>query len=75
MGRAQLVKFFIQGMLFHTFYVYDWPSSLRKELDRCICNFIWSGDNLKRKLVTVSWRKVCSSLDVGVLGICPLNKY
>lgn len=54
MGRVQLVKSIIQGMLLYIFHIYLWPTSQLKLLDSWIRNFIWSGDILKRKLITVS---------------------
>jgi hypothetical protein len=32
-------------------------------------NFIWSGDINKKKLVTVAWKKVCTPLAEGFLGL------
>jgi hypothetical protein len=43
--------------------------SLLKDLEKCIRNFIWSGDLDKRKLVTVSWKKMCRPLAQGGLNI------
>lgn len=40
MGRVQLVKSIIQGMMVYSFHVYLWPVSLLKSLDRSIRNFI-----------------------------------
>ena len=68
-GRVKLVKSVIQGMLIHTISIYAWPVSLLKDLKKCIRNFIWSGDIEKRKLVTVSWKKVCRPFDEGDLGL------
>jgi hypothetical protein len=68
-GRVQLVKAFIQGMLIHTITIYDWPMSMIKDLEKCIRNFIWNGDISKRKLLTVSWKKVCKPTSEGGLGI------
>jgi ribonuclease HI len=68
-GRMQLVKSVIQGMLVHTMTIYSWPISLLRDLERWIKNFIWSGDITKKKLVTVSWKKVCAPLEEGGLGI------
>ena len=58
-GRAQLVKSVIHGMLLHTILIYSWPSSLIKEIERYMRNFIWSGDLDKKKLVNVAWKKYC----------------
>ncbi|XP_019460143.1 PREDICTED: uncharacterized protein LOC109359903 [Lupinus angustifolius] len=43
--------------------------SLLQNLDKCIRNFIWSGDTSIRKIATVSWHKVCSPSNSGGLGL------
>ncbi|GAU21095.1 hypothetical protein TSUD_10120 [Trifolium subterraneum] len=43
--------------------------SLLKELKKWIKNFIWSGDIFQRKLVTVSWKKLCRPYSEGGLGL------
>jgi ribonuclease HI len=68
-GRVQLVKSVIQSMLTYSISIYSWPVSLLKDLERCIRNFIWSGDLDQRKLVTVSWKKVCRPMAQGGLNI------
>ncbi|KAK2430924.1 hypothetical protein QL285_029213 [Trifolium repens] len=68
-GRVQLVKSVIQSMLTYSISIYSWPMSLLKDLEKCIRNFIWSGDLDKRKLVTVSWKKMCRPLAQGGLNI------
>ncbi|CAJ2645220.1 unnamed protein product [Trifolium pratense] len=72
-GRIQLVKSVIHSMLVYSITTYSWPISLIKMLDRYMRNFIWSGDLLVRKLVTVSWNKMCSPIDEGGLGIRSLS--
>ncbi|GAU50883.1 hypothetical protein TSUD_411120 [Trifolium subterraneum] len=72
-GRIQLVKSVIHSMLVYSITTYSWPVSIIKELESYIRNFIWSGDYLVRKLVTVSWHKVCSLIDEGGLGIRSLS--
>lgn len=69
MGRIQLVKSVIHGMLFNSFHVYAWPVSLLKTVDTWLRNFIWSGDIDARKIVTIAWRKVCSPALVQGLGV------
>ncbi|GAU45776.1 hypothetical protein TSUD_24400 [Trifolium subterraneum] len=56
-GRVQLVRAVIQSMLIYSITLYSWPVSLLKDIEKCIRNFIWSGDIDKRKLVTTSWQK------------------
>jgi len=68
-GRAQLIKYVVQGMLIHTMSVFSWPTSLLRDIEKWIKNFLWSGDTDKRKLVTISWKKVCGNYDEGGLGI------
>lgn len=69
MGRTQLVKSIIHGMLVYSFHVYKWPISLLKTMDRWISNFISSGNIYKRKLVTVAWHKICTTFSEGGLGL------
>jgi hypothetical protein len=68
-GRTQLVKSVIHSMLMHSISVYAWPVSLLKSIETWARNFIWSGDISKRKLVTVSWKKVCMPYSEGGLGL------
>jgi mannosylglycoprotein endo-beta-mannosidase len=68
-GRVQLVRSVIQSMLTYSISIYSWPSSLLKDLEKCIRNFIWSGDIEKRKLVTISWQKMCRPLEQGGLNL------
>ena len=72
-GRVQLVKSVAQSMLIHCLSIYSWPVSLIKDLERCMRNFIWSGDINQKKLVTVSWHKVCTPTKEGGLGIRNLS--
>jgi mannosylglycoprotein endo-beta-mannosidase len=68
-GRVQLVRSVIQSMLTYSISLYSWPISLLRDLERCIRNFIWSGDINKRKLVTVAWHKICRPLTQGGLNL------
>ncbi|GAU48881.1 hypothetical protein TSUD_406600 [Trifolium subterraneum] len=69
MGRVQLIKAVIHGMLVYSFHIYAWPRSLIKKLDIWIRNFIWSGDVCTRKICTVTWSKICTSYDAGGLDL------
>ncbi|GAU19469.1 hypothetical protein TSUD_77130 [Trifolium subterraneum] len=72
-GRLQLVRAVIQSMLIYSITLYSWPTSLIKELEKNIRNFVWSGEIDKRKLVTVSWKKVCRPLSQGGLNLRSLS--
>ncbi|KEH18286.1 hypothetical protein MTR_8g015630 [Medicago truncatula] len=68
-GKVQLVRSVIQSMLVYNIPLYSWPISLLKDLERCIRNFILSGDGDKRNMVTFSWKKKCRTYDQGGLNI------
>jgi hypothetical protein len=72
-GRVQLVRSVIQSMLIYSISIYSWPTALLKDIEKCIRNFIWSGDIDQRKLVTVSWKKVCRPFSQGGLNIRSLT--
>jgi hypothetical protein len=61
-------------MLIYSLTLYSWPVALLKEVEKCIRNFIWSGDIDKRKLVTVAWEKLCRPYSQGGLNIRSLTK-
>ncbi|WJX14219.1 hypothetical protein P8452_04514 [Trifolium repens] len=72
-GRVQLVRSVIQSMLTYSISIYSWPVSLIKNIEKCIRNFIWSGEIDKRKLVTTAWKKVCRPFSQGGLNLRSLN--
>ncbi|KAK2445365.1 hypothetical protein QL285_016305 [Trifolium repens] len=72
-GRVQLVRSVIQSMLTYSISLYSWPVSLLKDIEKCIRNFIWSGEVDKRKLVTTSWKKVCRPFSQGGLNLRSLT--
>jgi hypothetical protein len=72
-GRVQLVRSVIQSMLVYSISLYSWPAALLKDIEKCIRNFIWSGDIDQRKLVTVSWKKICRPVSQGGLSIRSLT--
>jgi len=69
MGRVQLVKSIIHGMLVYSFHVYFWPRRLLRLLDSWLKKFIWSGDVLSKKVCTVSWSVMCRHWSEGGLDI------
>jgi len=72
-GRSLLVKSVIHAMMVHSLTVYFWPIALLKDIEKWCRNFIWSGDIERRKMVTVSWYKVCKPLNEGGLGMRSLT--
>jgi hypothetical protein len=72
-GRVELVRSVILSMLTYSNSIYSWPVSLLKKIEKCIRNFIWSGDIEKRKLVTTSCKKICRPLSQGGLNLRSLT--
>jgi len=73
MGRVQLIKSIIHGMLVYSFHVYLWPRRLLRLLDSWIKKIIWSGDVLTKKVCTVAWKIMCQPWDKGGLDIKPTH--
>lgn len=69
MGRVELEKSVIQGLLIYSFHIYSWTLALLKQLDQWIRNFIWFGNTEIRKIVTMAWHKLFSPIQEGGLGI------
>ncbi|MCH86386.1 ribonuclease H, partial [Trifolium medium] len=76
MGRVQLVRAIIHGMLIYSFQVYTWPKALLKQLDRWIRNFIWSGDVTTKKICTIARRNIyiCKPYEEGGLNTRSLTQ-
>jgi len=75
MGRLQLVKSIIHGMLVYSFHVYFWPRRLLRLLDSWLKKIIWSGDVLSKKVCTVSWSVMCRPWSEGGLDIKPTRLF
>ncbi|MCH80766.1 putative ribonuclease H protein, partial [Trifolium medium] len=73
MGRVQLVRSIIHGMLINSFHIYRWPKNILKKLDTWVRNFVWSGDVTTRKICTVSWIRVCTPYSNGGLDLRALS--
>jgi len=71
MGRVQLVKSIIHGMLAYSFHVYVWPRKLVRMLDRWIKKIIWSGGILTSKLCMVFWKHLCLPWKAAGLDLKP----
>lgn len=74
-GRIELVKSVLQGMLVHTMLIYKWPRGLLWKLDMYSKNFIYSGDGNKKSLTTCSWKYMCKPIKDGGLGIRLLEEF
>jgi len=54
MGQIQLVNSVITGFLAYSFNMYKWFVSLLNKVEQWCQNFIWTGDILKKGIVTVN---------------------
>ena len=72
-GRLTLIKSVIEISFIYSFWVYKWPDSLIKELNKCIRKFLWTKSLFNRKLDTVAWKKVCQPIEKGGLGLPDLK--
>jgi len=75
MGRVQLIKSLIHGMLVYSFYVYQWPMKLLKALDTWTKKIIWSGNIYTRKVCTVAWKHLCMPWEEGGLDLRSIRDY
>jgi len=71
MGRVQLIKSIVHGMLVYSFHIYQWPIKLLNLLDQWIKNFIWRGDITYTKICTVALRTICLSWEAEGLDLKP----
>jgi len=71
LGRVQLVKSIIHGVVVYSFHVYLWPRRLLRLLDSWLKKIIWSGDVLTKKVCTVAWNVMCRPWAEGDLDIKP----
>ncbi|XP_026384210.1 uncharacterized protein LOC113279756 [Papaver somniferum] len=67
--RLVLVKSVLSILSIYNMSVYRRPSSVIKVCEKIIRNFLWTGDGDTRKFKTLSWKKVCTPYEEGVLGI------
>ena len=73
MDQIQLVITVITGFLAYSFNMYKWPISILNQVEQWCRHFIWTGDILKKGIVTVNWDTVCSPLENGGLKIINLR--
>ncbi|KAI5435683.1 hypothetical protein KIW84_022199 [Lathyrus oleraceus] len=50
-------------------FIYVWPVSLVRSIERVACNLIWIGDVSKSKTIIVAWKNICISVSEGGLRL------
>ena len=73
MGRIQLFNTVITGFLAYSFSMYKCPISLFNQVEQWCQNFIWTGDILKKGIVTVNQDMICYPLENEGLKIINLH--
>ncbi|XP_026383722.1 uncharacterized protein LOC113279236 [Papaver somniferum] len=68
-SRLNLVKFVLCSIPIYNMSVYRWPTTVVKECERIIRNFLWYGDPAVKKLIIIKWVEVCAPMEEGGLGI------
>ncbi|KAJ4793535.1 RNA-directed DNA polymerase (reverse transcriptase)-related family protein [Rhynchospora pubera] len=74
-GRLVLVNTCISSLSIFFMSVFKIPKWVVKILDNTRRSFLWQGRSQKKKLVTVSWNKVCSPKLTGGLGVLDLETF
>ena len=73
MSRIQLVNMVITRFLAYSFNMYKCLISLLNQVEQWCRNFIWTGDILKKGIITVNWDTICSPIENGGLKIINLH--
>ncbi|KAJ4763154.1 RNA-directed DNA polymerase (reverse transcriptase)-related family protein [Rhynchospora pubera] len=75
-GRLVLVNSCLTSLPVFFMSVFRLPKWVIQSLDSIRRTFLWQGSsNSSRKLVTVSWKKVCSPKKLGGLGVLDLDSF
>ncbi|KAF6163796.1 hypothetical protein GIB67_016136 [Kingdonia uniflora] len=56
-GRAVLIKSVLSSISIYSMGIYKWPTSMIKEGERILRNFLWSGEPDTKKACVVAWDK------------------
>ncbi|XP_026383920.1 uncharacterized protein LOC113279438 [Papaver somniferum] len=68
-ARLTLVKHVLCSIPVYNMSIYRWPRKVIAACERIIRNYLWSGNADEQKCVTLKWKKVCSPMEEGGLGI------
>lgn len=76
-GRLILIKSALDSLPTYWFSLYKIPETLIKKLEQVRRSFLWGsrsvGDSKRKRMHLIKWEKVCSSKQVGGLGLVPLR--
>ena len=68
-GRVCLIKSVISALPLYYFSFFKAPTVVCNTIRRIQSNFLWGWGSEGRKITWLNWKKVCSPVQVGGLGI------
>ncbi|GMI86725.1 hypothetical protein HRI_002341800 [Hibiscus trionum] len=68
-GRLTMIKSVLCSIPIYYLSLFPVPSSVVKEFNRIMANFLWGGSHLHRKIHWVDWKSACLPTSLGGLGI------
>ncbi|XP_075660665.1 uncharacterized protein LOC142630550 [Castanea sativa] len=74
-GKEVLIKAMAQAIPTYTMSVFKLPDSLCEDLTSMIRNFWWGQRNDERKIVWMSWEKLCALKSSGGMGFKKLKEF
>nr|GEV08879.1 RNA-directed DNA polymerase, eukaryota [Tanacetum cinerariifolium] len=72
-GRLTLLKSALGALGTYCFSIFQAPKCVLNYLEQLRRNFFWGGTMENNKIAWIAWKKVCSELKFGGLGIGSLN--
>lgn len=71
-GRITLIKAVLLNLPTYYLSMFQLPKGIEKKLEQLFGNFLWGGNEAKRKVHLVAWPEVVKPKIKGGLGIVPL---
>ncbi|XP_026428821.1 uncharacterized protein LOC113324745 [Papaver somniferum] len=68
-GRLTLLKSYLASFPLYYLSLIRLPAAVEQKLTRIMRSFLWDSSEDKRKMCWVSWKKICTPLNKGGLGV------
>lgn len=72
-GRLNLIKHTLLSIPIYSTIVFKLPTSIAKKIDRLCREFLWSGEEGKKKFALVAWKTIWRDKKEGRLGISRMS--
>ena len=73
--KEVLIKVVAQAVPTYTMSYFKLPNALCDELMSMVCQFWWGQKREERKMVWLSWEKLCKPKDIGGIGFKDLKSF